>query len=199
MLFAAYFAVTPLGKYFGCPTGTFMSGSTVSPAAIAVALLLLPASYILIVCTGFEGAHDKFALSIWFRRNLFVSVAVGTSAFLLNGAVIANMTLSYFCITPSEIVLGPGIVGARERFGWDEVKLVHAYCWRSAPQGRFGHGSSNGGLTLGLANGRTVPLNWATDRGFTLVRDALAGHNYQFETTNLVRCPNWLYELFTHW
>lgn len=199
MLFAAYFIITPLGKYFGCPAGTLTSGPTASPSGITAALLLLPASYILMVCTGFEGVHDKFASSLWLRRNLAVSVAVGVSAFVLNTAVIANMALSYFCMTPSEIVVGPGIAGSREQLGWNDVKLVHAYCWQSAPTGRFGRGTSSGGLLLGLANGRTVTLNRATSFDFALVRNALAGRDYRYETSNLVRCPSYLYELFTHW
>jgi hypothetical protein len=199
MFFAAYFVITPLGNYFGCPAGTLMSGPTAWPADIAAALLLLPASYILMVCTGFEGAHNKFSSSIWLRRNLAASVAVGASAFILNAAVIANMTLSYYCVTPSEIVVGPGIFGSRERVRWDDVKLVHAYCWQSAPRRRFDWGARSGGLLLRLANGRTVTLNWEMGLDFSIVRSVLAGRNYQFETSNLVRCPSHLYELFTHW
>jgi hypothetical protein len=202
--FIAYFTLPSLTQQLLCPEQAFLSGSTASAAGVFAAFLLLPACFVLIVCTNFEG-HDRTPLSARIRRNQSTSIAFGVGAFVLNAVVIANMSLSYYCVTPTQITLSSGI-GRQEAFDWSDVKSVQALCWTSAPRYRgTGGGSPNEGLMLVFSNGDRVLLRPGTGRDgplslardYSLIHSALAGRSYQFGISNPSRCSHGYY--LEHW
>jgi hypothetical protein len=204
VLFVSYFVLPSLIRSSLCPDQTFLSGSTASGAEIFVSFLLLPACFVLIVCTNFEG-HDRTPLSARIRRNQSTSIAFGVGIFVLNALVVANMSLSYYCATPTQITLNSGI-GQQAVFDWGDVKSVRALCWRSGPRGRgTGGGIINEGLILTFSNGSHVlirpgmggrgPFNLAGD--YYAIHSALFGHSYQFEISNPSLCSHQYF--FEHW
>jgi hypothetical protein len=196
-LFIAYFVAPAVARYFECPARTLFSASTASRAGIVAAFLLLPAAFILIICTGFE-VNDRFAFPVWVRRHKAFSISLAAAAFALNAVVIINMALSYYCVVPDGIVLGSGITAAGETLTWDEVREVQGLCWSRAPGGRGSwHALYDAALLLEFNSGQRVRIYGGT---FSVIRNALLGHyNYQFSTSHLERCPASARELFGHW
>jgi hypothetical protein len=176
-----------------------------------VAVFIPVACLILLFCLAPETRRPIAAVST-IKRHLVVFAAIACCTLLAAAAVLTDVTFSFFCATPTAILLHRGVVKSYQRHSWSDVKTVRAYCWNSARLGRsngIGSYMGHGSLKLTLSDGSEFVLNLGSGQytagqqnalhDSELIRRALAGDAYRYEFPDISLCPARIYDLFVTW
>jgi hypothetical protein len=197
------------GRGAQCANSTFASGLWGASVKISMlGILLLPLFFLaLFVYVGTKVAprsrreNQPRASRNWSSVPL---LAMGIFGALAIGSY-ANEFESYYCLTPAEIIIRPGILHNRIHLAWDDVEAVSAWCWTATPRGgpsylgaslrlSFDNGEQ---LTVGLVSGGRVLM-----QDYVSIRQALHGKNYAYHAEATVSpgsCPTELYPVLQSW
>lgn len=109
-------------------------------------------------------------------------------------------SISYYCLTPDEIVVQTGNVRSPRTYTWNEVREIHGWCWTNNGKGGPFLGGS---VDLILEGGPNLSVNLLDNRGAVrMVKSALKRKNYQYYVNSTVTpdaCPHDLYPLLWSW
>ena len=191
---------------FFCPRPIWKSGTLASVVSLQVSVLLIVMCVAIMVIRTSSRINERklspvFALLRSIAKNDYYCVTTMLYALLIVSATWINYGESYYCVGPSGILVRPSVIAAPRAWGWDDVKIVSAHCAVT----KFGF---EGGLSLTLENGTTIPLRLKTGTtgakpgDYAPIEAALAGRAYRFALTPSVTqntCPPQLYRAFTDW
>jgi hypothetical protein len=194
VLFFAYLFVPSYLREALCPRDTFLSGPIGSEIGVVGDLLIPPSFFILALLTpGIQSSASS-----WIKRHS-VSVTIIASCTLLLSAILwINLTFSFYCATPSTILLHPDILGSYRRFPWDDVRVVQARCWSGSRT------PWQGGLNVSFGNGEEIlmPFGYHQQKqkqNYEAIRTALQGKTYRYDLSNIKVCPQDVYSILARW
>jgi hypothetical protein len=203
---AAYLTSAIKLEAFFCPPTAWKFGALGSVASLQVGMFLIVLCIaILVIRTSSRIADRKLSPVFGMLRTIAKNDYYCTTTILYSLLVIAalwiNYWQSYYCVGPDGIVFRTGMAATPRATAWGDVKAVQARC-------AITNAGLEGGLTITLDNGTTVPLRLKTGAvgsapgDYAPIRAALAGRHYKFSLAPSVTqnaCPPELYQVFTTW
>ncbi len=203
---AAYLTSATALEAFFCPPSAWKSGTLGSVASLQVGVFLIVLCVaILVIRTSTRIGERKlspaFALLRTIAKNDYYCSTTMLYSLLVIAAVWINYWQSYYYVGPDGIVVRAGITATPRTTAWGDVKAVEARCAITKT-------GLEGGLTITLDNGKTIPLRLKTGAvgsapgDYAPIRAALAGAHYKFSLAPSVTqnaCPPELYLVFTAW
>jgi hypothetical protein len=187
-----------------CPPSTFAHGMSRPSEGMAVAIILG------MICLLALAMAVMTRLNAWTYAdgarprptgrtlcNIVIAAAIcglSVSAWLYTDAI-----KSYFCVTPTQIVIRSGVFSSVRILTWSDVRVVHATCWKDKPRKAKPYFVAT--LRLFLDDGESIPIG-LVDGGimyldrYNEVRQALAGKKYRYLVNASVTpelCPAGLY------
>ena len=186
-----------------CPIDTFLSGPMGSEWGLLSALLLLPAVFAVLVSVAAKPRENAPPFAQLVVRNRAAFGFAGVAALLLAVFGWLGSVFSFYCATPSAILLHPELMRSYERLEWKNVSAVTARCWGGART------PWQGGLNITLDTGDEVLMRLGSGRGlygprtlarnYEAIRSALNGQSYQYDASAIGRCPTNIAALLINW
>jgi hypothetical protein len=156
-------------------------------------------------------------LSLMFRFNLInykdatIQVATGgrkhtisAIGFLL--ALLGSTSISinnvghYFCLTPTDVIIRSGYLGAQGHLTWDDLRIVRARCEILRRRGRAPYPA--GVLDLMFSDGEEVHFGLDSVRDLLNLGETLRHTHYHYEmgaSVEPAQCPTAFYSLLRNW
>jgi len=191
VLFFAYPFVPSYLRGALCPRDTFLTGPIGSEIGEVGDFLILPSFFILVF----------LAVSIrssWITRHSVSVTIIALCALLLSAILWINLTFSFYCATPSTILLHPDILGSYRKFTWDDVRVVQARCWDGS-RTRW-----QGGLNVSLGDGEEIlmPFGYRQPRQkqiYEAIRTALQEKIYRYDLSSIKLCTRDVHSMLARW
>lgn len=186
-----------------CPSGTFISGHMGSELGVLGFFLIFPSCFVLAIAAGVRSRNMKGPATrsrfykLAERRTVEFMIA-GYCGFLASVIVWVGYAGSYYCATPTALVLHPNALKPAQVSSWSDVTVVRALCWAGS------RSPWQGGFSLSFADGEEILLRLGTkaaarNRYYELIRASLAGKSYEYDASDIGKCPRDVYPLFTNW
>jgi hypothetical protein len=194
VLFFAYLLVPSYLREALCPRDTFLSGPIGSEIGVVGDFLILPSFFILALLTpGIQSSASS-----WIKRHSASVTIIASCALLLSAILWINLTFSFYCATPSTILLHPDILGSHRKLTWDDVRVVQARCLTGSRT------PWEGGLNVSFGNGEEIlmPFGYRQPRQkqiYEAIRTALQEKTYRYDLSSIKRCPQGVYSILAHW
>lgn len=186
-----------------CPSGTFISGHMGSELGVLGFFVIFPACFVLAITAGvrsrnIKGPATRSRLYKLVERRTVEFMIAGYSGLLASVIVWAGYAGSYYCATPTALVLHPSALKPAQVRSWSDVTVVRALCWAGS------RSPWQGGFLLSFADGEEILLRLGTkavarQRYYDQIRGSLAGKSYEYDRTGIGQCPRDVYPLLANW
>ena len=201
------YMLVPMLKLDGafCPANTFNHGYTGSVMSLVAGFGLSTFSCFHLLFGLAPRWDDKPVLKIAFLDILSHTHKIAFAITMLSGVTIAgiiwwNFIQSYYCVTPTKILIRPSALEPVQSSTWDDVRVVGAHCWH----GKYGALST---LVLVLRDGEMIqmPLNNyenGLQKEYNTIRTALWRKAYHYRpdmTVSQTMCPRDVYSYLLEW
>lgn len=186
-----------------CPSDTFMFGHMGSELGILGFFLIFPSCFALALAAGVRSRNMKGSAT---RSRLYKLVERRTAEFMIAayGGLLVSVIIwvgyagSYYCATPNAFMLHPSALKTAQVRPWSDITVVRALCWAGS------RSPWQGGFSLSFADGEEILLRLGTkaaarNRYYELIRASLAGKSYEYDASDIGKCPRDVYPLFANW
>jgi hypothetical protein len=203
----------PLAFYFHgaqCPASTFDFGVLPPARSVPFAIVLATFSVIMLLSSAAiiskMPTYSGYFISPWRAKYYIKLTFLSICGILVAEAMLINIIdYTYFCATPTNIVIRSGYFDTPRAFTWEDVKVVHAWCWTARPRNAKSY--QGGTLGLSLSDGEEIPLGLVDGgrillKDYEMIRRSLENKNYRYYTDSSVRpdsCPPELFPLLRDW